>query len=152
MSCYAVALTLTIGWERRRSPVRTRAGPPLQWLPFRVVGLRSCHRLVFFTYGIRRKTKNYVVLEMHKVASVLDPIVILNLVFDLVILCLASFAYTRGRERKDVLTLWIAVGFFFFAISYVLTILALGPAVILIPLRALGYLSIIAGLYLHLKH
>ena len=116
------------------------------WPPLVCIDWYSSHM------GHRRKTKNYAVLDMHKVASLLDPIAIMNLVFDLVILCLASFAYTTGKGRKDVLTLWIAVGFSFFAISYVLTILALGPAVILIPLRALGYLSVIAGLYLHLRH
>jgi hypothetical protein len=70
----------------------------------------------------------------------------MNLVFDVVIVLLSAYAYLR---KRGALLLWIAVAFGFFAISYVLTILAVGGSLILIPLRAVGYLSIIAGVALH---
>lgn len=79
----------------------------------------------------------------------LDPVIVMNLLFDLAILILGIFVY---NERKAVLALWVAIGFCFFATSYALTILGLGDSLILIPLRALGYLSIIAGLILHRRH
>jgi hypothetical protein len=73
----------------------------------------------------------------------LDPVTALNLLFDVVIVLLGSYAY--GKKRVALL-LWIALGFCFFAVSYALTILGFGASLILIPLRAVGYLSIIAGL------
>ena len=79
----------------------------------------------------------------------LDPVIIMNLLFDLAILILGIFVY---NEKKVVLALWIAIGFCFFAISYVLSILGFVDSLILIPLRALGYLSILAGLILHRRH
>jgi hypothetical protein len=68
-------------------------------------------------------------------------------VFDVVIVLLAAYAYVKNG---GVLPVWIAVGFCFFAISYILTILGFGSSLILIPLRTVGYLSIIAGLVLYL--
>ena len=76
----------------------------------------------------------------------MDPVIELNLLFDVVILLLSAFAY--GKKRGTLL-LWITVAFCFFAVSYVLTILGWGGSLILIPLRTVGYLSIIAGLVLH---
>jgi len=69
----------------------------------------------------------------------------MNLLFDVIILLLGAYAYGKKRE---VLFLWITVAFCFFAASYVLAILGLGGTLILIPLRAVGYLSIIAGIVL----
>ncbi len=76
---------------------------------------------------------------------VLDPVIVLNLLFDLGILFLSIFVY---REKKGPLVLWVAIAFCIFAFSYALTILGLGLQTILIPLRTIGYLSIIAGLIL----
>ncbi|HYB84870.1 MAG TPA: hypothetical protein VED86_06030 [archaeon] len=76
----------------------------------------------------------------------MDPIAVMNLAFDLVIVVLSACAY--GKKRSTIL-LWITVAFCFFAASYVLSILGFGVSLILIPLRAVGYLSIIAGLALH---
>ncbi len=77
---------------------------------------------------------------------VLDPITVLNLVFDLIIVGLGAFAYFKLKSAVGGL---ISVGFGFFAISYVLTILGYGSATtVLVPLRVLGYLSVIAALCL----
>jgi len=79
----------------------------------------------------------------------LDPVTVMNLLFDLTIFVLGLLVY---REKKGVLPLWVAVAFGLFAISYALTIVGVGSSLILIPLRALGYLSVIAGLILHRTH
>lgn len=76
---------------------------------------------------------------------VLDPVIVLNLLFDLAILFLSIFVY---KEKKGPLVLWVTIAFCIFAISYVLTILGFGSQTILIPLRAIGYLSVLAGLIL----
>lgn len=81
---------------------------------------------------------------------VYDPIVVLNLVFDLIILGLGLYAYARVRLTGAAL---IGVGFGFYAISYILTILGYGSStLLLLPIRVLGYLSVIAGLALILYH
>lgn len=79
---------------------------------------------------------------------VLNPVIVLNLLFDLGILLLSIFVY---KEKKSPLALWVAIAFCIFALSYTLTILGLGSQTILIPLRSLGYLSVMAGLILQLK-
>ena len=79
----------------------------------------------------------------------MDPVTVLNLMFDLVIFFLGLLVY---KEKKAVLPLWVAVAFLLFAISYVLTLVGVGSSFILIPLRALGYLSVIVGLILQRKH
>jgi hypothetical protein len=74
----------------------------------------------------------------------------MNLIFDLIILCLGVLAYEKTK-RKSAIGLCIGIGFAFFAISYVITILGYGSVnAVLIPLRVLGYLSVIVGLYLDL--
>jgi len=79
----------------------------------------------------------------------LDPVTVMNLIFDLVILLIGFVVY---KEKKSPLPLWVAVAFCLFAISYVLTIVGVASTFILIPLRALGYLSVIVGLILQRKH
>lgn len=79
----------------------------------------------------------------------LDPVVVMNLFFDVIILTLAIHVY---KGRRTTLVLWIVVAFCLFAASYVLTILGLGSSLVLLPLRAFGYLSIIAGLVVHSRH
>ena len=76
----------------------------------------------------------------------MDPTTVMNLAFDMVIVLLSAYAY--GKKRGTIL-LWITVAFCFFAASYVFSILGFGISLILIPLRAVGYLSIIAGVALH---
>ena len=73
----------------------------------------------------------------------------MNLLFDLVILALSFMAY---KERKSPLLLWLGIAFCLFAVSYVLTILGVASTLALVPLRAVGYLSVIAGLVLDRKH
>ena len=81
---------------------------------------------------------------------VLSSITVMNLVFDLIILCLGVFAYIK-MKKKQAMGACIGIGFGFFAISYILTILGYGSLnIVLIPLRVLGYLSVIAGLYMYL--
>jgi hypothetical protein len=77
-------------------------------------------------------------------ALFLDPVVAANLIFDLAILCLGVILYKR---RESSLALWVGIGFAFFAVSYILTILGFGAdQPILVPLRIIGYLSVIFGL------
>jgi len=71
----------------------------------------------------------------------------MNLAFDVVIVLLSVFSY--GRKRSSIL-LWIAVAFCLFAASYALTIAGIANSLILIPMRAIGYLSIIAGIGVYL--
>jgi len=79
----------------------------------------------------------------------MDPVTVLNLLFDLVIFILGLVVY---KGRKSMLSLWVAVAFLFFAISYVLTLVGAGNPMILIPLRTLGYVLVIVGLILQRKH
>jgi len=79
---------------------------------------------------------------------VLDPIIVMNLLFDLGILFLSFIVY---KVQKGPLVLWVGIAFTIFALSYALTILGFGSQTILIPLRAIGYLSVISGLVLERK-
>lgn len=82
-------------------------------------------------------------------ALVFDPVTVMNLIFDLIILCLGVFAYVKMKGKAGLV---IGAGFAFFAISYIITILGYGSmTTVLIPLRVIGYLSVIAGMYLYLK-
>jgi len=69
----------------------------------------------------------------------------MNLSFDVIIAAVAIFGYIK---KRSVLVQWIFFAFCLFAVSYVLVILGIGSQEILIPLRAAGYLSVIAGLVL----
>jgi hypothetical protein len=79
----------------------------------------------------------------------LDPVTSLNLLFDVIIFLLGLFVYKE--KKKGVLPLWVAVAFLLFAVSYVLTIIGVGSSLILIPIRTLGYISVIVGLILSTK-
>jgi len=82
-------------------------------------------------------------------ALVFDPVTVMNLIFDLIILCLGVFAYMRMKGKAGLV---VGLGFAFFAVSYIITLLGYGSmTTVLIPLRVLGYLSVIGGLYLYLK-
>jgi hypothetical protein len=79
---------------------------------------------------------------------VFDPVTVLNLCFDVVILALGAVAFVRVRGSVGLL---VGIGFGFFAISYILTIFGYGSAtVVLLPIRVVGYLSVIVGLCLYL--
>jgi CHASE2 domain-containing sensor protein len=82
------------------------------------------------------------------VEKCLDPVTVMNLLFDLVIFLLGIIVF---REKKGVLPLWVAVAFCLFGVSYAFTIMGVGSTLVLIPLRALGYLSVIVGLILQRK-
>jgi high-affinity Fe2+/Pb2+ permease len=84
-----------------------------------------------------------------KVDLYMDPVTVMNLLFDLVIFLMGLLVY---KEKKAVLPLWVAVAFCLFAVSYALTIVGVASSLILIPLRAIGYLSVIVGLVLQRKH
>ncbi len=78
-----------------------------------------------------------------------DPVVVLNLSFDVVIVLLGVVIY---RSSKSVLVEWVATAFALFAFSYVLTIAEIADSTVLVPIRALGYLSVIIGLLLFARH
>lgn len=74
----------------------------------------------------------------------LDPIVATNLILAASILILGVWIYER---RKETLALFVAAGFGLFAVSHALTFLGYGDLqTVIIPIRALGYLAVIAGL------
>jgi len=79
----------------------------------------------------------------------MDPVALLNLLFDLIIVVLGIVVYTK---RKGILLMWVSIAFLFFAISYVLVILGVTDSMVLIPLRSVGYLSVIAGIILCRRH
>ena len=79
----------------------------------------------------------------------MDPVTVMNLFFDLVIFLLALLVY---KQKKWVLPLWVAVAFLLFGFSYALTIAGVGNSLILVPIRAVGYLSVIVGLLLQRTH
>jgi hypothetical protein len=79
----------------------------------------------------------------------MDPVTSLNLVFDIIIFILGLVVYST---KKSLLSLWVAVAFLLFAISYALTIAGAGAPMILIPLRTIGYICVIVGLILQRKH
>ena len=75
----------------------------------------------------------------------LDAVVLLNLTFDVVIALLAVFF---NQKTKNTLVAWIAGGFALFAVSYLLTIADITSSWVLVPIRAVGYLSVVLGLVL----
>lgn len=79
----------------------------------------------------------------------LDPVVLLNLTFDIVIVILAAVFY---QKNKNTLVGWVAVAFALFAFSYVLTLAGVGSSWVLVPIRTVGYLSVVLGLILSRKH
>lgn len=76
----------------------------------------------------------------------LDLIEATNLILAATILILGVWIYER---KKETLALYVASGFGLFALSHALTLLGYGDLqTVIIPMRALGYLAIIAGLVL----
>lgn len=78
----------------------------------------------------------------------LDPVVLLNLAFDILIVVLAILLHQRIQSA---LVLGVAGAFGLFAISYALTIADVTSAWILVPIRTVGYLCVILGLLLSMR-
>ena len=79
----------------------------------------------------------------------MDPVTTLNLTFDIIIFLLGLVVY---GTKKNVLSLWVAIAFLLFGISYALTVAGAGDPMILLPLRTIGYICLIVGLILQRKH
>ncbi len=76
----------------------------------------------------------------------LDPIYIMNLVLCISIVMLGYLAY---RKSKEMIPIYIGMGFTLFGISHLATILELKEMLsdVLIVIRTLGYLLVIFALY-----
>lgn len=75
---------------------------------------------------------------------VLDPTILLNLVFAVIILILGILVF---RKNKMVLALYVAIAFGLFAISHLAVLLgAVNTEISIIVIRALGYLVVIYAL------
>lgn len=80
-----------------------------------------------------------------EMAFVLDSVAILNLVLSLAIVGFGAWVYLTKRETR--LTQYVAAGFGLFAVSHAMTVLGYGSLeAVMLPLRAAGYLVMIAGL------
>jgi len=80
----------------------------------------------------------------------LDPIYIVNLALCIIILILGYLAY---RKSKEIIPIYISIGFTLFGISHLATILGLKETLsdALIVIRTLGYLLVIFALYTYWK-
>ncbi len=78
-----------------------------------------------------------------------DPVDLMNLTFDVVIVLLAVFF---SLKSKSPVVIGVATAFAFFAVSYALTITGFAASSALIPIRAEGYLSLVIGLILSSRH
>ena len=76
----------------------------------------------------------------------LDPIYVMNLVLCIIIVILGYLAY---RKSKEMIPIYVAIGFALFGISHLATILELKEMLsdVLIVIRTLGYLLVIFALY-----
>ncbi len=76
----------------------------------------------------------------------LDPIYVMNLVLCSIIVILGYLTY---RKSKEMIPIYIGMGFTLFGISHLATILGLKemPSDALIVIRTLGYLLVIFALY-----
>jgi hypothetical protein len=75
----------------------------------------------------------------------MDPVVILNFIFCLIIVGLGYWAY---RKRKSVIAIYIAITFGLFGISHLSILLGIKSSDIsILVIRSLGYLVIIYALY-----
>ena len=78
-----------------------------------------------------------------------DPIALLNVFFCIIILIMGVGGYRKTAK----ISLYIGIGFLFFAISHIVTILSLTNdlAYLLLTTRIIGYLTIIYALYKYLN-
>ena len=80
---------------------------------------------------------------------VLTETVEMNVVLTLIIMVMGFWTYMK---RKSMLSLYIGAAFALFFVSHVLTLLGYGNVgIVILPLRGIGYLVIICGLYLRLR-
>lgn len=77
----------------------------------------------------------------------MDAITLVNLILSVVILIMGIWAYAAGKTRS---ILYIGIGFGFFALSHLLTLIGLATslAVLILILRLLGYLLVIYAIYI----
>ena len=81
-------------------------------------------------------------------AFVLTETVIMNVVLTLIIAIMGMWTYMK---KKSMLSLYIGAAFALFFVSHVLTLLGYGNAgIVILPLRGIGYLVIVYGLYVRL--
>ena len=80
----------------------------------------------------------------------LDPIYIVNLVLCIIILILGYLTY---KKSKEIIPIYISIGFTLFGISHLATILELKEMLsdALIVIRTFGYLLVIFALYTYWK-
>lgn len=78
-----------------------------------------------------------------------DIIKVLNLIYDLVIVALGIWAYTK--IKRNVLIECVALGFLLFAVSWALIIDGITDPVIIIPIRTIGYIAVIIGMAFQIK-
>ncbi len=79
-----------------------------------------------------------------------DMMTAINFVLAVIILAMGVLNYSK---KKEVVSLYVGVGFGFFAVSHLLTLVGMGTSLAL-PLavvRTIGYMSIIIGLYIAIK-
>ena len=82
-------------------------------------------------------------------AFVLTETVIMNVVLTLVISIMGVWTYMK---KKSMLSLYVGVAFVFFLVSHILTLLGYGNVgMVILPLRGIGYLVIVYGLYVRLR-
>jgi hypothetical protein len=75
----------------------------------------------------------------------MDPVVILNFIFCLIIVGLGYWAYMK---RKSVIAIYIAITFGLFGISHLAILLGIKSSDIsILVIRSIGYLVIIYALY-----
>ncbi len=74
----------------------------------------------------------------------LDPINVLGLAFNIIILILGYWGYMKSGDKAP---LYISIAFILFAISYIITILGLGTPMGILIIRAIAYLIFSFAMY-----
>ncbi len=77
-------------------------------------------------------------------AIVWDPINVLGLAFNIIILTLGYWGYTKSGDKAP---LYISIAFILFAVSYIITILGLGSPIGILIIRAIAYLIFAFAMY-----
>ncbi len=77
-------------------------------------------------------------------AIVWDPINVLGLAFNIIILTLGYWGYMKSGDKAP---LYISIAFILFAISYIITILGLGSPIGILIIRAIAYLIFAFAMY-----
>ncbi len=77
-------------------------------------------------------------------AFALDPINVLGLAFNIIILTLGYWGYMKSGDKVP---LYISIAFILFAISYIITILSLGTPTGILIIRAIAYMIFSFAMY-----